>query len=632
MRLRHLRTRFLLAGCLLVATTVGCGLWSAFTFARLSAVAGETLRAGQEAVDLSAELAGALEREDDALVLAMAGDTGRAERNLAAERRRGEEAYARLLVRVGGRAPGEGQVVAALRAEIDRYRAAASGLVASAGSPGALERYHRSVNPLLRQAVASCGKVREENFRSMQAAGVRARDEARRATWVVAGVSLAAIVLATLVSVWLAGSVVPPVRELTASVEAVRLGDFDRRVALPSADELGQLAQGFNRMARALADYRRSNLGDLLAAKTTLEATLNALPDAVIVVSPDGTLAALNPRARAVLEVKGVAAARTLRELPLPPEHREAVASALAGRPAVPPPTDFGQALGAVLGGRPHKFLLTALPIPEFAPGRTGAVIVLDDVTEFARLDELRGELIGVASHELKTPLTALRMNLLLLAEQADDLAPRQREMLAAAAQGCEELGGTIDELLDVTRVEAGQLRLDLAPVDFSGVLDQARRGLDPRYEDARVRLHVEAGRGAPLVWGDAARLRTVFVNLLTNALKYSPPGGTVTVRVVPGPDGAAGGRAPLHVSVADAGPGIPAEYRERVFEKFFRVEHHLAADGAGVRGTGIGLYLCREIIKAHGGSIWCEANDGAGTRVCLTLPTSPPDAAGRPG
>src|SRR5262249_21729362 len=136
-----------------------------------------------------------------------------------------------------------------------------------------------------------------------------------------------------------------------------------------------------------------------------------------------------------------------------------------------------------------RKYLLRAAPIAEFNPKRTGAVVVLDDVTEFARLDELRGELIGVASHELKTPLTTLRMNLLLLGEDAGNLTTRQQEMLSAALSGCEELSNTIEELLDVTRIEAGHLRLNLERIDVAVVLAQVVRSLQPRFSDAGVRL-----------------------------------------------------------------------------------------------------------------------------------------------
>jgi NtrC-family two-component system sensor histidine kinase KinB len=619
---RHLQTRFLLAGCLLVAVSLGIGLWSALTFAHLSAAADDALAASQEKIDLTAALAGSLEREDDALLLALSGASQRAKRELATERRRGDGCYERLRAALaGGDAEGRSAAVA-LRAEMDRYRAAGTALVAQAAEPDALGHYHRHVNPLLRRAVAACGKIREQTFASLRQAGVAARDDAAHATRVVAVLSVAAIGLAATVFAWLVRSVVRPVRQLTECVEAVRQGDFARRAALGPADELGKLAEGFNRMAEALGEYRSSSLGKLLLAKTTLEATLNALPDAVLVVGPDGLLAAFNPPAQAVLAALGVGDATRLDDLPLGDEHRAAVAAALAGRPAVGPRTDFGLALSAAMGGQTHRFRLSAVPIPDFAPRRCGAVIVLDDVTDLARLDELRGELIGVASHELKTPLTTLRMNLLLLGEGAQDLTARQREMLDAALGGCEELGSTIEELLDMTRIEAGQLRLALAVVDLRLVLEHATGVLQSRFDDAGVQLRIVCDEGSAVARADAARLRTVLTNLLTNALKYSPAGATVTVRLSSSHNAGACGSAQLQVAVTDQGPGIPAEFRERVFEKFFRVEHHLSGDADCVRGTGIGLYLCREIIKAHGGTIRCEpGDDGAGTRVAFTLP-----------
>jgi two-component system, NtrC family, sensor histidine kinase KinB len=635
MPLQSLQTRFILAGCLLVMTTVGSGLWSGLTFARLSAVVGDTLRESQETIDETTALASSLEREDDALLLALTGDADRARRELLVEREHGDASYARLVEILRTGSPAERSMAQTLGQEMEDYRKAGAAMIGGAGRPEALETYHKRVNPLLRQAVNSCGRIREENFVSMQQAGVRARDEANAATWIVAGVVVGTLFLATGVAVWLARSVVGPVLALTASVEAVRQGDFERRVSLSSGDELGQLATGFNRMAETLGEYRRSSLGELLAAKTTLEATLNALPDAVFVLAPDSTLAALNVPALAILEACQVGQAQRLRDLPLKPEHRAALDEALAGRACVPSRTNFGLTLDVAVNGQPHRFLLTAVPIPEFEPHGTGAVVVLDDVTEFARLDELRSELIGVASHELKTPLTTLHMNLLLLSERADNLNPRQSEMLTAARQGCEELGSAIDELLDVTRIEAGQLRLDFAPVDIAMLIGQVLRGLQPRFEDAHIRCEIVreqeptgVGRanGVPptpaWVWGDAARLRTVLTNLLTNALKYSPAGSSVTVRIGSEQQAGADPHTVLQVAVTDAGPGVPVAFRERVFEKFFRVEHHLGSDQNGVRGTGIGLYLCREIIKAHGGRIGCEANEtGRGACFRFTLP-----------
>jgi NtrC-family two-component system sensor histidine kinase KinB len=638
MTTRHLQTRFILAGCLLVLTTVISALWSALTFAQLSATVSAAVRQGQRKIDLSARLAGSLEREDDALLLVLGGNGARARRNLAAERRRSDDYYEELRAEVGEGDSAEAAAVRALRGEIQRYRAAGSELVALRGPKDGLERYHRQVNPLLRQAVGTCATIREENFKAMQQAGVRARDVAGQATWVVAGVLVCAVVLATVVSVWLARSVIVPVRELTASVEAVRQGDFERRVTPAGSDELGQLANGFNRMAETLGEYRRSSLGELLSAKITLEETLNALPDAVLVIAPDGTLAASNPPALKLLAALGAAKATTLAEVPLPAEHSAAVRAALSGRPSMPTRTDFRAAIPAEVDGRPRRFLLAALPIPEFAPRQFGAVLVLEDVTDFARLDELRSELIGVASHELKNPLTTLRLSLQMLQEGVREMSVPQREMVETALLGCVELGATIDELLDVTRIEAGQLRLNRAPMDLRAAIDVAVAGLRSRFESAGVGVQVvEEGRppsgggsagspqgastlGPARLQGDAARLGLVLTNLLANALKYSPPGGSMQVRLSDRKDG--NGKPTWQVAVTDQGPGIPAEFRERVFEKFFRVEHHLGEQSGRPHGTGLGLYLCREIIEAHGGTIWTEPGDaGRGTRVTFTLP-----------
>jgi NtrC-family two-component system sensor histidine kinase KinB len=624
MRVRHLQTRFILAGCLLVAAAVGSSLWSAWTFARLNAVVDETLHDSQETIDLSAALAGSLEREDDALLLFLSRDIGQARQDLEAERQRGDTLFHRLLARLRSGDDEEQTLAATLRQQIDRYRAAGDDLLAPGNRARGLERYHLEVNPLLRQAVGGCDRVREANFRSMRQAGVRARDEAARGTRVVLGISALAILTGAAVAVWLARSVLAPVRELTASVEDIRQGHFDRRVRQITFDELGQLAAGFNRMAEALTEYRLSSLGELLTAKMTLEATLNALPDAVLVFGPDGELAAHNPPAQEVLTAQRAETATRLAELPFSEDYRATIEAALAGKHPVVRRPDFQHTFNAMLGGQVRRFLLRAVPIPEFAPGRFGAVAVLDDVTEFARLDELRSELIGVASHELKSPLTTLRMNLLMLSEGAAGMTGRQQQLVAAAVQGCEELGLTIEELLDVTRIEAGQLRLNLAPIDPGAVLATVRQALQARFDDAGVRLNV-AGESSPVVVrGDPARLGSVFANVLTNALKYSPSGGVVTVRLSSGQNAQEARPGTLQITVTDQGPGIPLEYRERVFEKFFRVEHHLGHHAEGVRGTGIGLYLCREILEAHGGTITCEEGDGGiGTRFVITLPAA---------
>jgi NtrC-family two-component system sensor histidine kinase KinB len=346
----------------------------------------------------------------------------------------------------------------------------------------------------------------------------------------------------------------------------------------------------------------------------------------VLVVEPGGTIVAPNPLAKAVLRELGAVNASRIDHLPFPDQGF--IRAALRGESVGETRAELTRAFPVTLDGRRRKFMLTAVPIPDFHQGQHGAVVVLYDVTDFAHLDELRMELVGVASHELKTPLTTLRMNLLMLGEDARNLSERQREILRMALVGCEELANTIDELLDLTRIEAGQLRLSREVIDLYGVIDRAVASMRQRYEDSEIKLRLDRQCPSAVVQGDPVRLGMVFTNLLSNSLKYTPHGGLVCISVASAQN-AAGGKDPfLQIAVTDTGPGIPAAYRDRVFDKFFRVEQQLENGGSGAKGAGIGLYLCRQIIDAHGGSISCQsAENGLGTRIALVLPAFRPGA-----
>lgn len=632
MHLRRLNTRFVLSSFALVTTTIACGVFSAWTLAHLSNVVDSTLASSQATIDLASLLATSVEREDDALLLALTGDAARARTELATQRTALDDVLGRLLAL--HLTPEEQAIARQFQTDAAAYRQRCDEFLRSERL--AAERYHTSVNPALRSAVNDCARLRELKFTNMQLAGIRARDEARRATWIVGLVSFVALVLSTGIAVHLTRTVVGPIRALTKSVEELRLGHFGARVRVESLDEVGVLAEGFNRMADALDEFRKMNVEEVVRAKETLETTLATLPDAVFVFDATGKIVAMNTKAEEVLEASRSPEARHARDLPLTEDGSRALESALRGERAVSTRTDLGRALSITMSGAPRKLLPLALPVGD-PSGRHGAVVVLYDVTEFAQLDKLRTELIAVASHELRTPLTTLRMNLLLMDEGAEQLRPRQREILATAVQGCEELAKTVEELLDLSRVEAGQLRLELGRFDLAVLVDRAVASMRARFDDARVSLDVRKDAASAPAELDASRMQLVLANVLSNALKYSPTGDAVTVALSRSSRQNAGvapssssknavtepaGSDFVHVSVTDHGPGVPLEFRERVFEKFFRVEHHLSDTEPRPKGTGVGLYLCREIVHAHGGRIRCEAGDGGrGARFVIEIP-----------
>jgi len=372
-------------------------------------------------------------------------------------------------------------------------------------------------------------------------------------------------------------------------------------------------------MTAALRDFRASRLGDVLAANQALEATLEALPEAVLVLGSGDAITRSNARARELLGGPN-GAPRSIADVPLPVAALDAIALARSGeRASNPSRTDLGSAMSLMVGGSARLFVPRVVGL-----GETVAV-VLDEVTEFARLDEMRTEFVAAAAHELRTPLTTLRMTLALLDEAAPSLTSQQREMLDTAKLGCRQLASTVDAFLDLTRIEAGPLSVARDRVDLRILVLEVTRALRITFADSDIALEVDDGAASVIVEADRARMSAALSNLLTNARKYCPSGGNVAVRLLRG-----GPNGSVNVIVDDDGPGVPADLRERVFDRYFRVEHLRPGAVPGAHGAGIGLYLCRQVVESHGGRVRCEAAPSGGARMVIELPEARPSLAPR--
>lgn len=254
--------------------------------------------------------------------------------------------------------------------------------------------------------------------------------------------------------------------------------------------------------------------------------------------------------------------------------------------------------------------------IPDPVTGDPALVVSAIDITERREVERLKDEFVSVVSHELKTPLTAIRGALELVSNGVlGPLPGGAAELLSVAAEHSVRLTELIDDLLEAQRVVASELRLERAPTELAPLLARA-------LERNAAALHARAGRfelhnqDAPVVvHADARRLQQVLARLLSNAVRHSPQGASVSVAV----EARAGS---VRVTVADQGPGVPAAFRDRIFQRFAQ------ADGSATRslgGAGLGLYLSKAVVEAHGGTLGFESEPGARTAFHLELPTMPP-------
>jgi signal transduction histidine kinase len=337
-----------------------------------------------------------------------------------------------------------------------------------------------------------------------------------------------------------------------------------------------------------------------------MEATLKAVPDPVFVVAKDGTHEVRNPAAEVLAQSPEFAQG-------LPVALKEELANVLRnGEQYVP--ADYNRVVTFRVGREVRHYLPRILAVGDKLTEFSGAAVILQDVTKFRLMDDAKTNLVGTVSHELKTPLTSLRMALYLLLEQnLSALSVQQRELLEDARDDADRLLRILDTMLDLTRLEAGTSALDRRQHGVAALLHQFAGEAHPLIDLAGQRLAVVI---APELSGatiqvDDSRLRHVFTNLLTNASKYTPRGGFITLAAAP-----AENPGFIRFSVRDQGPGIPPESIGRIFERFYRAPNQDRRTGAG-----LGLAIAREIVVAHGGSIACASIDGGGSEFYFVLP-----------
>ena len=460
-------------------------------------------------------------------------------------------------------------------------------------------QYFSILHPLFLDIKQLSGEVLEMNQSNMHQANSNARLMAATAHNTMLAAILASAVIALLFGYQSHRWILMPIKKLIASAEEIRKGNLDLVLDTTSNDEIGKLSQSFNEMAATLRKMRKSDMDTLLRTRSATQEVFKVLPSPVAVLDLTGVVEISTETAERYFGLKPGVNVRELGYKWL---------NGLLQKAAL---QDYASESGAsnnffqhFYGN--HEFFFQPLAVPVSA----GTALILRDVTQVFEQLELKRSVIATVSHQLKTPLTALRMSIhLLLEERVGNLNAQQADLLFAARDESERLVHILDDLLDLNRIESGKAHLNIHPVSpfCMGV-----EGIEPFVLNARdhgVKLVNTIAEGLPEVMADPERIHHVFANLLSNALRFTSPGGRVTISAAEEQDH-------IRFFVEDTGEGISKEHLVHLFDQFYRVPGQPAESG-----IGLGLSIVKEIIEAHGGTISAESDQGKGSVFHFTLP-----------
>ena len=420
--------------------------------------------------------------------------------------------------------------------------------------------------------------------------------------WITAAVVL---VCTLALAYWLAWRLVHPLETLTAAAQAIAAGDFTQKVSVANRDEIGALAGAFNSMSREL--FRRWE--QLQASRRErdenselMETVLGSMREGVVVIDAQQRILYANAAAGPLLDVPTIQAlGRSLFEVARHPRVQKVFEDVLAGR--VPERVEYEvPRTGAIVA-------LIASPLPGQPPA--GAVMVLQNVTELRRLENLRREFVSNVSHELKTPLTTIQAYTETLLDGAIDDAAHNREFLQRIDEQAERLHHLILDLLSLARIESAEDAFELLPVPIDDAVRVCLAEHQAVADSKGISLVSQPAAEKVAVWGEEEGLRTVLGNLIDNAIKYTPSGGRVVVRWH-----IDGRRAVLEIE--DTGIGIPQQHQSRIFERFFRVDK---ARSRELGGTGLGLSIVKHWVQVFGGSVEVSSELGRGSIFTLRIP-----------
>jgi two-component system, NtrC family, sensor histidine kinase KinB len=456
------------------------------------------------------------------------------------------------------------------------------------------------------------------NMKAIQRKSSVAVDRATSANTVLGMIGGFCFVLAFTLLLNLPGNIANPIKELTQSIKEIADKNYSQRVHFESHNEFGELATSFNTMAQKLEEYNNSNLAKLMMEKSRIETLINNMHDPIIGLDENQRIIFINNEA---LKIAGLRLDDTIgRKAQDIAVHNDLIRSLMQSFSGTGQQPDQGAPLPLkIFADNKESYFnkeiikIEITPTAEMAKKNIGDVILLKNITLFKEIDVAKTNFIATVSHELKTPIASMLMSLHLLENaKTGAINETQKQLLESIKEDGTRLLKITGELLNMSQVETGNIQLSIQHSDPERIVQYALDAVKTEADQKQIKIKVEVEQNIPKVKADEEKTAWVLINLLTNAIHYSPEHAEVKVTV--SKEHSENNVTAIRFSVQDFGKGIDKKYKDKIFDRYFQVP------GSHKSGSGLGLAISKEFIEAQGGKIFLESEVGIGSKFSVLL------------
>lgn len=481
----------------------------------------------------------------------------------------------------------------------------------SQGNAKTSKYYYNEVFPLFNEIKESCNSLLDINQNSMVNMKHDARELANKARYYTLSIAVLVLLIGLAIIGYLLKKIIHPIEDLAIGINKVSEGNYEYTIPLKREKEINYILDSFNNMVDKLKEYERLNINQILREKQRAEAIIESIDSPIIVTDDENRIIMLNKSAERLFDVKekkiinrhfleGIEQRKIFNMI-------KKASNSIKGY-KISDDIELGQ----IKTNNKTYYRTITNPIWFKHSENIGTVTIMQDITKFKEVDKMKSDFISNVSHEFRTPLTSICMAVGLLLDGSFEGEEDEKELLTIIKEDSDKLDSLVGELLDLSRMESGKIEMDISDIDINDVMYQVKRAFKMQLEEKKISLNIDTNGISRKVRADMNKMSWVIANLVGNALRYTKADGTGSIEIK-----AREVNNTMLISVSDNGEGIAEEYQKVIFEKFIQIKDK---NGQITGSSGLGLAICKEIVKAHCGEIWVNSTLGEGSSFYFTL------------